>query len=79
MNNKGVFILPNVLTDIGNAICSNAEYNRSSVEMAFSHMESKVKEIVELVVERSLEANTPVRRVAQEIAQEKILNARRTT
>jgi glutamate dehydrogenase (NAD(P)+) len=79
LNNNGVFILPNILTDISSAICSNAEYNRNSVEMAFSHMELKVKEIVELVVQRSLETNSPTRRVAQEIAQEKILNARRQT
>ena len=79
LNNNGVFVLPNILTDIGNAICSNAECNRNSVEMAFSHMESKVKEIVELIVERSLETNISIRRVAQEIAQEKILNSRRKT
>lgn len=76
---KGVFVLPNILTDIGSVICSNAEYNRNSVEMAFSCMESKVKEVTELVVQRSLETNIPIRRVAQEIAQEKILNARRQT
>ena len=74
---KGVFVLPNILTDIGSVICSNAECNRNSVEMAFSCMESKVKEVTELVVQRSLETNDPVRRVAQEIAQEKILNASR--
>ena len=79
LNNNGVFVLSNILTDIGNAICSNAEYNRNSVELAFSCMESKVKEIVELVVERSLETNIPNRQIAQEIAQEKILNARRKT
>ncbi|KON27439.1 hypothetical protein AC481_04705 [miscellaneous Crenarchaeota group archaeon SMTZ-80] len=77
LNKKGVLVLPNILTDIGSVICSNAEYNRSSVETTFSCMESKVKEVTELVVQRSLETNTPIRRVAQEIAQEKILNARR--
>ena len=73
---KGVFVLPNVLTDIGSVICSNAEYNRKTVEMAFSYMESKIEDVIKLVIQRSLETNTPVRRVAQEIAQEKILNAR---
>ena len=77
LSNNGVFVLPSILTDIGSAICSNSEYNRHSIEMAFSSMESKIKEIVELVVRRSLETNTPIRQVAQEIAQEKILNARR--
>jgi len=72
-----VLVLPNILTDIGSVICSNAEYNRSSVETTFSCMESKVKEVTELVVQRYLETNTPIRIVAQEIAQEKILNARR--
>lgn len=74
LNKKGVFVLPSILTDIGSVICSNAEYKRNSVEMAFSCMESKVKEVTELVVQRSLETNTPIRKVAQEIAQEKILN-----
>lgn len=76
---KGVFVLPNVLTDIGSVICSNTEYNRKTVEMAFSYMESKIEDIIKLVVQRSLETNTPIRIVAQEIAQEKILNARRKT
>jgi glutamate dehydrogenase/leucine dehydrogenase len=76
---KGMFVLPNVLTDIGSVICSNAEYNRKTVEMAFSYMESKIEDVIKLVIQRSLETNTPVRRVAQEIAQEKILNARQKT
>ena len=79
LNKKGVIVLPNILTDIGSVICSNAEYNRISVETAFTRIESKVKEITELVVQRSLETNSPIRRVAEEIAQEKILNARRQT
>jgi len=79
LNKNGVVVLPNILTDIGSVVCSNAEYNRISVETAFSRMESKVKEITELVVQRSLETNTPIRGVAEEIAQEKILNTRGQT
>jgi len=70
---KGVFVIPNILTDIGSAICSNAEYNRIGPEMAFSCIESKVKEVTKQVVKRSLETEIPFRMAAEEIAQEKII------
>ncbi|MHA2430894.1 MAG: Glu/Leu/Phe/Val dehydrogenase dimerization domain-containing protein [Promethearchaeota archaeon] len=71
---KGIFTIPNILTDISSAICSNAEYKRIGTEMAFSLIESKVKEVTKLIVRRSIESETPFRMVAQEIAKEKILS-----
>ena len=72
---KGVFVLPNILTDIGSAVSSYAECNRKGVETTFTSIESRVKEVTELVVQRSLETNIPIRRVAKEIAKERILDA----
>lgn len=75
LHQKRTLILPNILTNAGAVISSYAEYTGKSAEMAFSWIESKVKENTKLVVQRSLEVNIPVRRTAKEIAKERILEA----
>jgi len=70
---KGVFVLPDILTMVGSAICSYAEYNGDTPEMAFSSIEKKIRKVTKEVIHPSLNSNIPPRRVAEEIAKEKIL------
>lgn len=70
---KGVLVLPDTLTLVSSAVCSYAEYNMDSSEMAFSLMEKKIREVSQKVIDQSLNSNIPPRRVAKEIARERIL------
>jgi glutamate dehydrogenase/leucine dehydrogenase len=74
--NKGVLVLPDILTKIGGAISSYAEINRNSSEMAFSLIESKIQEIIKEVVQQSIESGLSLRRIAQEIAKQRLLEAK---
>jgi len=73
---KGILILPDILTNTSCAISSYAEYNMESSESAFSLIESRLKEIAKDVIQRSLSSNLPLRRVAKEMAKERILDER---
>ena len=68
----GIFILPDIVTMIGSAICSYSEYEGDAPEMAFSLIERKVREVAKKVIISSLKSNIPPRRIAEEIAKEKI-------
>ena len=70
---KGVFVLPDILNMVSSAICSYAENNMDTPEMAFSLIEKKVREVTKEVIHQSLYSNIPPRRVAEEIAKERIL------
>lgn len=73
LHQRRVLSLPDILTNAGEAISSYAEYTGKSAEMAFTLIESKVKENTKLVIQRSLEENIPMRRIAKEMAKERIL------
>jgi glutamate dehydrogenase (NAD(P)+) len=75
LHKKGILVLPDILTIAGGAISSYAEYNGNSCEMAFSLIESKIRETTSQVIHQSLESGIPLRRVAKEIARERILQA----
>ena len=73
---KRGLVLPNILTMVGSAISSYAEYSMNTPEMAFSLIESRIREMTRDVVKRSLESGIPLRRITKEIAKERILEAR---
>jgi glutamate dehydrogenase (NAD(P)+) len=79
LHNKGVLVLPDILTIAGGAISSYAEYNGNSCEMAFSLIESKIRDTTKMIIQNSLESGIPLRRVAKEIARERILQAMEET
>jgi glutamate dehydrogenase (NAD(P)+) len=72
---KRVIVLPDILTTAGGVISSYSEYTQRSSEMAFSSIESKIQEKTRQVIQGFLESDIPLRRVAKEIAKEKILQA----
>lgn len=73
LHNKGVLVLPNILTLGGAIINSHVEYERGSAAGAFSLIETRMKEVTSHVVQQSLETGVSIRRVAQEMAQEGVL------
>lgn len=75
LNNRGVTILPDVLTMAGGAISSYSECLRKSPELTFSTIESKVKEKTACVYDKSSSSDIPLRRTAIEMAKERILDA----
>ena len=79
LHKKGVLVLPDILTIAGSAVSSYAEYNGNSCEMAFSLIESKIRETTEQVIQQSFKSSIPLRRVAKEIARERILQAMEET
>jgi len=72
---KDIFILPDILTTAGGPISSYSEYCGINSDMAFSSIEKIMKEITNDVIARSQELDIPLRRVAKEIAKERILQA----
>jgi glutamate dehydrogenase (NAD(P)+) len=72
---KGILVLPDILVNISDVIASYAEYKGVSLEETFSLIEKKTKEKTKLVAQRSLESALLPRRVACEIAKERILEA----
>ena len=73
LNNRDIIVLPDILTMSGGPISSYAEYCGESSDMAFSWIDSRVRETTKLVVERSMNMGIPIRRVAKELAKERIL------
>ena len=69
---NGIFVLPDIVATIGSAISSYAEYNGDAPEIAFSLIEKKVREVTKEVIHPYLLSNIPPRRIAEEIAKEKI-------
>ena len=73
LHNKGILVLPDILSMVSSAVSSYAEYRMDTPEMAFSLIESKIQKITRNVVDRALRSGIPPRRVAKEIARERIL------
>ncbi len=72
---KGTIILPDFLANAGGVIGSYAEYKKMNAESAFSLIETKIKDNTKLILQRSLESGISPRRIAKDIAQERILRA----
>ncbi|MHA2371199.1 MAG: hypothetical protein ACXADX_20485, partial [Candidatus Hodarchaeales archaeon] len=72
---KGVIILPFILTNAGSVICSYAEHKRMNSVEAFSLTKSKTVKNTEMVIERSLNSNLIPRKVAKDIAQQRVIDA----
>lgn len=79
LHKKGILVLPDILTIAGGVISSYAEYNGNSSEMAFSLIESNIRETTNHVVQQSLNSDIALRRVAKEMAKERILQAMEAT
>lgn len=75
LHKNNVLVLPDILTTAGGAISSHAEYNRIGSEVAFSLIESRIRETTEKVIRNALESDISPRRIAKEIAKERILQA----
>ncbi len=75
LHERGVLVLPDILTTSGGAIASYAEYRQEKCDVAFSQIESTVRNLTKEVIHQSLNSNIPPRRVAEEIAKERILQA----
>lgn len=75
LHKKGVLVIPDVLATAGAPISSHAEYNGIRYERAFSLIESHLRESAKEVIQQSIELDIPPRRVAKEIAKERILQA----
>ena len=75
LHKNNVLVLPDILTTAGGAISSHAEHNRIGSESAFSLIESRIRETTEKVIGTALESDISPRRIAKEIAKERILQA----
>lgn len=73
LNKKGIMVLPDVIILAAAPISSYAEINKYSCERAFAFIESKVREMTSSTLQRSTELGIPLRRVAKELAKERIL------
>jgi glutamate dehydrogenase/leucine dehydrogenase len=75
LNKKGIMILPDIITTGGAAIGAYAEHSKVSIERAFAMVDSKIRTVTKEAIQRSMEMGIPLRRVAREIAKDKILKA----
>lgn len=75
LNQREIPVLPDILTTSGGPISSYAEYCGSKSNVAFSTIETRIKEMTKNVVDRSHTTEIPMRRAAKEIAKERILLA----
>jgi glutamate dehydrogenase (NAD(P)+) len=73
LTRQGVVVLPDLLTLGGGLVSSRCEVQRQPRERAFSTIEFKVKDAATYVFQRASEAGLPLRRVASEVAKERIL------
>ena len=72
---KGILVLPDILVNLSEVIVSYAEYKKMSLEETFSLIERKTREKTKLITQRSLENRLLPRRVAYEMAKERIREA----
>jgi len=76
---RGVTVLPGILTTSGGPICSSTEYKHGTVESAFFAIQSRLKEATRNLVGRSSELDLPIRRVASEMAKDRLAEAMEET
>jgi Glutamate dehydrogenase/leucine dehydrogenase len=72
---RGILVLPDILVNLSEVIASYAEYKKMSLEETFSLIEKKTREKTKLITQRSREFALLPRRVAYEMAKEKMMEA----
>jgi len=73
LQRSGMIVLPDILTTSGGVIASYAEHQQEKCDVAFTLIEKKIREITKEVVHQSIDSDIPLRRIAEEIAKERIL------
>ena len=76
LEERGILVLPNIVTTAGAAISSYAELHGHNRESAFSMIASKIKGVTQLVMQKTLESGISPRRIAREIAEERLLSVK---
>jgi glutamate dehydrogenase (NAD(P)+) len=74
---KGILIVPDFVANAGGVITSYAELKGYDLKKPFELVESKIKKSTEIVLKESLKKNLNPRKVAVELAKEKIFSKRR--
>lgn len=74
---RGIMIIPDFVANSGGVISSYAEYKGYSPEKMFTLVKEKIVPTTKAVVERSLEKKLNPRKVALEIAQERVEKAKK--
>ena len=72
---KNKIVLPDILVNSGGVISSYAEFKKIDATGAFSLIESRIKENTILILEKAMDFGLLPRKIAKEIAQERILDA----
>jgi len=72
---KGAIVIPDILAISGAPISSISECSRIRYDRTISMVERKVREKVNALTQQSLELGIPLRRVALEVAKERLLKA----
>jgi len=75
LTRQGVIVLPDLLTLGGGLVSSRCEQQRQPRERAFATIEFKVKDAAAFVFQRAADAGLPLRRMASEVAKERILES----
>jgi len=71
---KGILIVPDFVANAGGVISSFAEYKGYSLKKMFSLVEKKIKNSTKMVLKESLRLNQNPRKIAINLAKEKILS-----
>jgi len=71
---KGILIVPDFVANAGGVISSFAEYKGYSLDKMFSLVEKKIKKTTEIVLKESLKRGQNPRKVAINLAKEKIFS-----
>ena len=74
LTDKKIPVIPDIVANAGSAIGSYSEYNKTSVADAFSLIDSKIRWSTDLIIGKSMETGLTPRKVAIDIAQQKILD-----
>jgi glutamate dehydrogenase/leucine dehydrogenase len=75
LHRKGIMVLPDFLVNAGGVIGSYAEYKGKNVDEAFALIDTKIRQNTTLVLDRCLRDGTMPRRVALDIAMERVSEA----
>ena len=75
LHNRGVLVIPDILTAACEAIIAYGNQNGNRPERALSLMETRMNEITKQTVTQAIEQDIPLRRICRDVAQERILKA----
>jgi glutamate dehydrogenase/leucine dehydrogenase len=75
LHNRGVVVIPDILTSACEAIIAYSNQNGSRPERSLSLMETRMSDITKQIVPQAVEQNVSLRRICMEVAQERILKA----